>query len=35
VVTAAARADTIVTSDPTDLARVADALTLTVDLHRV
>jgi len=35
VVTAAARGDTIVTSDPDDLARVADALTLTVNLHRV
>lgn len=35
VVTAAARGDTIVASDPDDLARVADALTLTVNLHRV
>jgi len=35
VVTAAARGDTIVTSDPDDLARLADALTLTVNLHRV
>lgn len=35
VVTAAARRDTIVTSDPHDLARVAYALTLTVDLHQV
>lgn len=35
VVTAAARGDTIITSDPTDLTRIAAALTLTVDLHRV
>lgn len=35
VVTVGARGDAIVTGDPNDLGRVADALTLTVDLHRV
>lgn len=35
VVTAAARHDAVVTSDPSDLARIADALNVTVELHRV
>lgn len=35
VVTAVARHDTVVTSDPGDLGRIADALGVGIDLHRM
>ena len=35
VVTAAARHDTVVSSDPDDLTRIAAALALPLDIHRV